>query len=46
MIARTVHKHEPIDQLSDSFFAQFAVEPPVNEINQTIMNIDLLECYA
>ena len=42
MIARTVHNHTPQEQLKYDYFSQFEN----SSINENVMNIDLLPCYA
>lgn len=45
MIARTVHKHTPQEQLNFPFFNQFLVKKKIDK-DITIMDLDILPCYV
>ena len=47
MIARTVHKHTPENQLEFSFFKQFMVKSKNIVLdNVDIIDIDMMPCYV
>jgi len=46
MIARTVHKHRPVDQLENPAFKKFGVSSKTLTGNETIMDIDAMPCYV
>ena len=48
MIARTVHKHTPEEQLTDPYFSQFALSNKKTKgiKSEQIIDLDRLPCYA
>jgi len=46
MIARTVHQHTPVNQLSDSYFNQFLCSDEKSESYSMVNDIDIIPCYA
>jgi hypothetical protein len=46
MIARTVNKHTPEQQLMDPYFSKYAIKKTTDIGFDDIINIDILPCYA
>jgi len=48
MIARTVHKHTPEEQLKDPYFSQYAINKKHSRdiLSEQIIDIDVLPCYV
>ena len=46
MIARTVHKHTPQEQLEFPFFKQFLIASTQNMVFENTIDIDNLPCYV
>jgi hypothetical protein len=46
MIARTVHKHTPEEQLKKEYFIVYKIQKKNLDKNITLLDIDKIPCYA